>query len=53
MKIAMNTLRTVDKLGGLDHFLLKAKDAELGPKMLELKRQIAKKKAKAAEPATA
>ncbi len=39
--------KTVDHRGGLDAFLLKAKDAELAPKMLELKRQIAKKTAKA------
>jgi large subunit ribosomal protein L28 len=52
-RVSANALRTVDHRGGLDAFLLKAKDAELGPKMLELKRQIAKKKAKAAEPATA
>ena len=36
---------TVDHRGGLDAFLLKAKDADLAPKMLELKRQIVKKKA--------
>ena len=39
----MNTLRTVDKQGGLDHFLLKAKDGVLSPKALRLKRAIAKK----------
>ena len=44
-----NALKTVDHRGGLDAFLLKAKDDELAPKMLELKRQIAKKRA--AEPA--
>ena len=38
---------TVDHRGGLDAFLLKAKDDELAPKMLELKRQIVKKKAAA------
>jgi hypothetical protein len=31
----------------VDAFLLKAKDADLAPRMLELKRQIAKKKAAA------
>ena len=45
LKIAMNTLRTVDKQGGLDPFLLKAKDSVLSPKALRLKRAIAKKTA--------
>ena len=45
LKICMNALRTVDRTGGLDAFLLKAKDGELAPKMLLLKRQIVKKKA--------
>jgi large subunit ribosomal protein L28 len=48
-RVSANALRTVDHRGGLDAFLLKAKDAELAPKMLDLKRQIAKKRA-AAEP---
>ena len=43
--MSANALRTVDHRGGLDAFLLKAKDAELAPKMLTLKRQIAKKSA--------
>jgi large subunit ribosomal protein L28 len=44
-RISANALRTVDHRGGLDAFLVKANDADLGPKMLELKRQIAKKRA--------
>jgi large subunit ribosomal protein L28 len=48
LKISMNALRTVDKVGGLDPFLLKAKDALLSPKALRLKRAVAKKTAKAA-----
>ena len=47
MRVSANALKTVDHRGGLDAFLLKAKDEELAPKMLELKRQIAKKKAAA------
>ena len=47
VRVSANALRTVDHRGGLDAFLLKAEDAELAPKMLELKRQIAKKKAAA------
>ena len=44
-RISTNALRTVDHRGGLDAFLLKAKDADLAPKMLVLKRQIVKKSA--------
>ena len=47
-RVSTNALKSVDHRGGLDAFLLKAKDADLAPKMLELKRQIVKKKAKAA-----
>ena len=53
MRVSANALKSVDHRGGLDAFLLKAKDADLAPKMLELKRQIAKKKAKAAAPEAA
>ena len=48
VRISTNALKTVDHRGGLDAFLLKAKDAELAPKMLELKRQIVKKQDAAA-----
>ncbi len=51
VRVSANALRTVDHRGGLDAFLLKAKDADLAPKMLDLKRAIAKKQAKVAEPA--
>ncbi len=47
VRVSANALKTVDHRGGLDSFLLKAKDDELAPKMLDLKRQIAKKKAEA------
>lgn len=43
VRVSTNALRTVDHRGGLDAFLLKAKDAELAPKMLELKRAVVKK----------
>ncbi|MEO8895633.1 MAG: 50S ribosomal protein L28 [Rhizomicrobium sp.] len=43
LKIAMNTLRSVDKIGGLDAYLLKARDNVLSAKALRLKRAIAKK----------
>jgi large subunit ribosomal protein L28 len=42
MRISTNALKSVDHRGGLDAFLLKARDTELSPKALELKRQIAK-----------
>jgi large subunit ribosomal protein L28 len=42
----MNALRTIDRIGGLDTFLLKARDTALSIKALRLKRQIAKKQAK-------
>jgi large subunit ribosomal protein L28 len=48
LKIAMNTLRSVDKIGGLDAYLLKSKDNVLSTKALRLKRAIAKKTAKQA-----
>ena len=48
LKISMNALRSVDKNGGLDPYLLKAKADFLSPKALRLKRAIAKKTAKAA-----
>jgi large subunit ribosomal protein L28 len=45
LRVSANALRTVDRRGGLDAFLIKAKDDELGPRARELKRQIAKKQA--------
>jgi large subunit ribosomal protein L28 len=45
LRISANALKTVDHRGGLDAFLLKAKDAELSPRALELKRQVVKKRA--------
>lgn len=43
MRIAAKALRTVDKLGGLDAFLAKAKEDGLSDKALKIKRDIAKK----------
>jgi large subunit ribosomal protein L28 len=48
LKISMNALRSVDRIGGIDPFLLKAKDDVLSVRALRLKRQIAKKQAAAA-----
>jgi large subunit ribosomal protein L28 len=43
LRIATRTLRTVQKKGGLDGFLLGTADAKLMPEALRLKRQIKKK----------
>jgi large subunit ribosomal protein L28 len=41
-KISAAALRTIDHRGGLDAFLAKADDADLSPKALKLKRDIAR-----------
>lgn len=48
-RITAAALRTVDHRGGLDAFLLKAKDAELSADALKIKKELRKKLA--AEPA--
>jgi large subunit ribosomal protein L28 len=45
LRISANALKSVDHRGGLDAFLLAAKNSELSPRALELKRQVAKKRA--------
>jgi large subunit ribosomal protein L28 len=45
LRISANALKTVDHRGGLDAFLMKAKEGELSPKARELRRQIVKKQA--------
>jgi large subunit ribosomal protein L28 len=47
LRISANALRTVDHRGGLDAFLAKAKEVELSPKALDMKRQLEKKLAAA------
>ena len=47
LKVSTSALRTVDARGGLDAFLLKAKDAELSPNALKIKKQVAKAQAAA------
>ncbi|HZP77988.1 MAG TPA: 50S ribosomal protein L28 [Pseudolabrys sp.] len=49
LRVSMNALKSVDHRGGLDAFLLKAKDDELAPKALELKRAIVKKRGETAK----
>ena len=43
LRVSANALKSVDHRGGLDAFLMAAKDAELSPRVLELKREVTKK----------
>ncbi|HVZ90016.1 MAG TPA: 50S ribosomal protein L28 [Rhizomicrobium sp.] len=43
LRISMNALRSLDRQGGLDPFLMKARDSALSARALKLKRAIAKK----------
>ncbi len=43
LKISMNALRSVDRSGGLDAFLLKCNDDVLSDRARKVKRQIAQK----------
>jgi large subunit ribosomal protein L28 len=45
LRVSANALRTVDHRGGLDAFLLRAKDDELSPRVRDLKREIVKRQA--------
>jgi large subunit ribosomal protein L28 len=47
LKVSANALKTVDHRGGLDAYLMAAKDDVLAPKARDLKKQIVKKQAKA------
>ncbi|MDJ0825660.1 MAG: 50S ribosomal protein L28 [Rhodobacter sp.] len=47
LRISASALRTVDHRGGLDAFLAKAKDADLSPNALKIKKDIAKAQATA------
>ena len=47
LRVSANALRSVDHRGGLDAFLLKAKDGELSKRCLDIKRQVTKKRAEA------
>ena len=42
MRISAHALRSVDHRGGLDAYLTKAKDVELSPAVLKVKKEIAK-----------
>jgi large subunit ribosomal protein L28 len=47
LKVSANALKTVDHRGGLDSYLLNAKNDILAPKMRDLKKAILKKQAAA------
>ena len=45
LRVSANAVKSVDHRGGLDAFLMKARDEELSREALDLKREIAKKRA--------
>jgi large subunit ribosomal protein L28 len=47
LRVSANALKTVDHSGGLDAYLVGAKNDVLAPKMRDLKKAIVKKQAKA------
>jgi large subunit ribosomal protein L28 len=49
LRVSANAIKSVDHRGGLDAYLLKAKDGELSLRALDLKRQVLKKRAVAAQ----
>ncbi len=53
LRISTNAIRTIEHKGGLDAFLLDAKDADLSLEVRRLKRRIAKAQAQAQEKAAA
>ncbi len=53
LRLAVRTLRTVQRCGGLDAYLLKTRDDVLAPEALRLKRQIKKVMAGSRKTATA
>ena len=53
LRVSANALRTIDHRGGLDTFLMKANDADLSKKALELKRQVRKAREQKTQPAGA
>ena len=40
LRVSASAIRTVEKIGGIDAFLLKAKDADLGSNALAAKKEI-------------
>ena len=52
LRVSTNALKTVDRRGGLDAFLMKAKDEDLSRKALDLKRRIRKSRESSTESST-
>ncbi|MEL7099389.1 MAG: 50S ribosomal protein L28 [Pseudomonadota bacterium] len=52
LRISAHALRSVDHRGGLDAYLAKAKDSELSPRALKVKKEIAKSTGTAVDAAT-
>lgn len=48
MKVSASAIRTVEHKGGLDAFLLDARDADLAPAMVKVKKLVKKAQEKAA-----
>ena len=48
LRVAASALRTVEHRGGLDAFLMKAKEADLSPKAKLIRRQVKQKQTEAA-----
>jgi large subunit ribosomal protein L28 len=48
LRVTSNGLRTVEKRGGIDAFLLSTPDAKLQPEALKIKRRLKKAQTKAA-----
>jgi large subunit ribosomal protein L28 len=44
LRVSANAIKSVDHRGGLDAFLLKAKDADLSQRAFDIKRQIERKR---------
>jgi large subunit ribosomal protein L28 len=53
LRISAHALKSVEHRGGLDSYLLKARNEELSARCLKLKREIQKKKAEIGAPAAA
>ncbi|HXF86996.1 MAG TPA: 50S ribosomal protein L28 [Xanthobacteraceae bacterium] len=45
LRVSANALKTVDRRGGLDAFLMKAAESQLSPRLRDMRREILKKQA--------
>ncbi len=43
LKVAVSTLRSIDKIGGIDNFLIRCSKKELSPYALKLRKNMEKK----------